>query len=406
VNVSPPTGHDSTRQEVYKLADALLCDGLSDGEVQRLERLLCADAEARRHYVSFMHLSAKLCRWNSANTAQAGGLGLREEVTGGGQAGVGCPTVNDDFPVEITAAGNAGPPDPSPSVLLHGVSFVNSAILSYAAFGLIMGAVVLATWTWGGGGQSLRVANDAPRVTPAVTEPGPIVGRITAMSDCRWADSGAAAKDGALIRAGRAYFVLSGSPEITFNTGAKVTLQGPACFEVSSADSGWLKSGSAIICVRNQAEGARQADYPAGPGKALTPTNPPPSAREIATHPLFSLGCPVGLLSIRGAEFSVATDELGALFVKVKRGRIALQMPGWGPDEAVAVQENCSAVTSIQPYRSGGFRWELYLMGDKPFLVDSTPERPKRPPVVFRGELRGNVGVEEPEVRPSHRSGS
>ena len=68
MNVSPPTGHEFTREEVYELADALLCDGLTDDEVQRLERLLCADAEARRHYVSFMHLSAKLCRCNSANT--------------------------------------------------------------------------------------------------------------------------------------------------------------------------------------------------------------------------------------------------------------------------------------------------------------------------------------------------
>ena len=234
----------------------------------------------------------------------------------------------------------------------------------------------------------LRVADNAPRVAPAATEAkGPIVGRITAMSDCRWTDPDTAAKDLGLIRAGRAYFVLSGSPEITFNTGAKVTLQGPACFEVDSADSGWLKSGSAIIRVGNQADGARQADDSTGPGKALPLTSSPPSAREIAAHPLFSLGCPVGLLTIREAEFSVATDELGALFVKVKRGQIALQMPGWGPDEAVAVEKNCSAVTSIQPYRGGGFRWELYLMGDKPFLVDSTPPRPKRPPVVFRGEL-------------------
>ena len=180
--------------------------------------------------------------------------------------------------------------------------------------------------------------------------------------------------------------MLSGSPEITFNTGAKVTLQGPALFEVDSASGGCL-NGDRRSFAWGASRGPRRGDYSTGPGKAVSPTNSPASAREIATHPLFSLGCPVGVLTIRGAEFSVATDELGALFVKVKRGQIALQMPGWGPDEAVAVEENCSAVTSILPYNGGGFRWELYLMGDRPFMVDSTPKRPKRPPVVFRGEL-------------------
>ena len=136
---------------------------------------LCADAEARRHYVSFMHLSAKLCRWNSANTAQAGDLGMREEVTGGGQAGVGRPTVNDDFPAEITAAGNAGPPHPAPSALLHGFSFVNSAILSYAAFGLIMGAV-------GSGNMDVGRAVFAPSHRRA---PGGLRGRRAEGSDCR-----------------------------------------------------------------------------------------------------------------------------------------------------------------------------------------------------------------------------
>ena len=80
-------------------------------------------------------------------------------------------------------------------------------------------------------------------------------------------------------------------------------------------------------------------------------------------------------------------------------------MPGWGPDQAVTIKENCTAVTSIRPYRNAvGFQWELYLMGDQPFLVDSMPRRPERPSTVFSGEQRVGVsgGIENAARLPKH----
>ena len=73
---------------------------------------------------------------------------------------------------------------------------------------------------------------------------------------------------------------------------------------------------------------------------------------------------PVGLLTNQAAEFSLTVDEAGALFAKVKRGQVALQMPGWGPDEAVAIGKDRSAVTFIIPHSTGGFQWELLLSDD------------------------------------------
>ena len=113
------------------------------------------------------------------------------------------------------------------------------------------------------------------------------------------------------------------------------------------------------------------------------------------------------MLTNQAAEFSLTVDEAGALFAKVKRGQVALQMPGWGPDEAVAIGKDRSAVTFIIPHSTGGFQWELHLSDDDaPLIVDSNPQRPNRSPLVLRGEQRGSVGRWGLEKRPIRGSGS
>ena len=55
----------------------------------------------------------------------------------------------------------------------------------------------------------------------------PLVGRITGMVDCRWADPTTKASDRDGVPLGRKYALASGFMEITYDTGAKVILQGP-----------------------------------------------------------------------------------------------------------------------------------------------------------------------------------
>ena len=55
--------------------------------------------------------------------------------------------------------------------------------------------------------------------------------------------------DGLLCRLGFQCYVKAGELEITYNTGTKVTLQGPAVYEVSAAHGGSLFEGSAAISV-------------------------------------------------------------------------------------------------------------------------------------------------------------
>ena len=64
-----------------------------------------------------------------------------------------------------------------------------------------------------------------------------LVGRITGMVDCKWAG---AASDSPDVPLGRKYELASGLMEITYDTGAKVILQGPVTYEVESANGGYL----------------------------------------------------------------------------------------------------------------------------------------------------------------------
>ncbi len=62
-DLRPNAGRGDKRQQVYELADALLCNAITAEEAQRLSNLVCNNAEARRHYVRFMYDSAMLREW-------------------------------------------------------------------------------------------------------------------------------------------------------------------------------------------------------------------------------------------------------------------------------------------------------------------------------------------------------
>ena len=84
----PLSDSDRKREEVYELADALLGDALTAEQARRLDEFVCNDLDARRHYVRFMHQSAKLCQWSIAARAAKGKGGAM--VLGGSWASDAC----------------------------------------------------------------------------------------------------------------------------------------------------------------------------------------------------------------------------------------------------------------------------------------------------------------------------
>ena len=74
------------------------------------------------------------------------------------------------------------------------------------------------------------------------------------MVDCKWAG---AALDSPGVPLGRKYELASGLMEITYDTGAKVILQGPVTYEVESPNGGFLSVGKLTAKLEKKAEGGR-----------------------------------------------------------------------------------------------------------------------------------------------------
>ena len=81
-----------------------------------------------------------------------------------------------------------------------------------------------------------------------------MIGQITGMVDCKWSDPQTEAYNGASVPLGRKYALASGLMQITYDTGAKVILQGPCTYEVESKAGGYLSVGKLTARVEKGAE--------------------------------------------------------------------------------------------------------------------------------------------------------
>ncbi len=387
------TEHSPASDNFWLLLDAA-CDGrLEETQLDEMATFLESDAESRSLFADHVQLRTDIRLLCMADRSSEAGLA---RVAGRLRASAEGPEARNDE----TAADSPRVIHPS-SFTLHRFAALESlaggVVLSYLAAVALLGAGVLLAGAWRTGIDRSSLARAKAETVKGTSGAPAFVARITKAQDCQRGEPGpwAAdpwAADGPLLRLGYQCYVKAGQLEITYNTGAKVTLQGPAWYEVSSAGGGSLYEGTAAISVAEQANGV-------SPKRA--------AAREIASHPLFTLHTPIGFLTIQAAEFSLTVDGMAAFFAKVNRGQIALQMPGWGPDKAVAVPEAWSAVTFIRPQSHvHGFQWEVHLSGDRPLLVDSDPHRRDRPPIVFSGQCPGSIGKWGLERRPGDRSGS
>ena len=125
--------------------------------------------------------------------------------------------------------------------------------------------------------QQRQVADTPSPRAPATVAPEQEswhVGQITGLVDCRWATWKASSGQwtvgsksdfpnpksqipnlNLVVPLGTKYDVTSGLLEITYDTGAKVILQGPCKYEIESAASGFLSLGKLTARVERRAEG-------------------------------------------------------------------------------------------------------------------------------------------------------
>ena len=121
--------------------------------------------------------------------------------------------------------------------------------------------------------QPAQIARQSSVPGPSVVEPRiESVGRITGIVDCRFDQrseiSDPKAQDprpNTLVSLGDKFALTSGLMEITYDTGAKVILQGPVTYEVESKDGGYLSVGKLTAQAREEKAGQSLIPNPQSP---------------------------------------------------------------------------------------------------------------------------------------------
>ena len=128
------------------------------------------------------------------------------------------------------------------SFILHPFQFAGGVLFCYVIAGFILGSTVLAAWAWKlPSGPRHRGEPVAPIDRPSdriedrggQQVRGTVVGRVTKITDCQWADPSDAAKDGAFVPLGRKFALVSGN-RTSSTSPAHGRSEGPADYEVDT----------------------------------------------------------------------------------------------------------------------------------------------------------------------------
>ena len=195
---------------------------------------------------------------------------------------------------------------------------------------VIMAVLLLSAWAYNIN-HYLQQVDLAKNATPSPTGGKydmVFVGRITGMRDCRWADPATQTYLGSSVPLGRKYALSSGLMEISYESGAKVILEGPCTFEVESAVGGYLALGKLTALVeKREIEGLAAS----AASRSAVSTNPQTAYPELRTpnpESLFAVRTPTAIVTDLGTEFGVQVGNNGDTYSYVFRGSISVAPVG------------------------------------------------------------------------------
>jgi len=166
-------------------------------------------------------------------------------------------------------------------------------------------------------GVTLWMAGDDPRSktpTPGVEGPAPIA-RLVKADGCKWADGQAAMAEDCELEIGSVLELLDGVASIEYADGVRVSLEGPAKFEVTSSGTGTLHTGQLSATVPKEAIG-------------------------------FTIHTPALMVVDLGTQFGVRVDDATQTEVHVFQGEVETQTQG-----APSVPKESQLLTTTQAAR-------------------------------------------------------
>ena len=339
----------------------------------------------------------------------------------------------------------------APAPLLTSLFSPGGYLFSYSLAALIVAIGLLLGWMY-------QVSNSrpdargavrlAPVHAPARALPEAktvVVGRVTGMVDCRWADTKTVTAVDADVPLGRQYALASGLIEIAYRGGARVILQGPCTYNVESPSGGYLSLGRLTAKVGERGEGRGERAVRTGEREKVAANQhhavssrqsainnqqsainnqQSPSPLSSLLSPLFVVRTPTARITDLGTEFGVEVDKSGVSKAHVYRGKVEMRAIGGG-STAIYLTANQSARAEAgkggivlvvrQSKQQGTFLRELPrsvpirlfntgvgLKGRPggPALADCGPQRRPR----FPAEVGGGKGVARRHL-PARRSG-
>jgi hypothetical protein len=290
---------------------AAICDEMASREdLVELDAALLADELSRRRYLKYCRLHVSLEMEMQASVAldkMQGRCDFDSAVLAPWEADVLGNAFPSAAPNSLSSPGFFGAMWSGPiglSSLGWPVAYLIATIIF--GIGLLVGAFTYVS-------HPTHVAQQsASRPSRLSTLPS-VVGRITGMIDCKWNGD---AVDLNNVSLGHRYELASGLMKITYNTGAKVVLQGPATFTVDSQNGGFLALGKLTARVEKRAEGRGRKAEDVGNTNSALPL--PPSA-------LFSVRTPTAIVTDIGTEFGVEVTKDSKTISHVFRGEVEVR---------------------------------------------------------------------------------
>ena len=249
-------------EELGDLASMLCEDQITPEQAARLEQL-AQSPQAKRYLLHYLQLHGELY-WEHAVTLRdhppAGleladpGLGMADPGLGLADSSLGA-TAGLSSSVNlgtgrqgdaILAPGNAAQADddrssPCPRVSVSPPHRWRWQVAAAVAASLLVG---MGWWLTARHHAAMRAAAGRPSTAPMVREPSSApVARLTRLVAAEWTGDGPTRREGTALAAGETLPLADGLVEVSFDHGAKVILQGPAAFQIQSADGGLLRRG-------------------------------------------------------------------------------------------------------------------------------------------------------------------
>jgi hypothetical protein len=312
--------HGDLFDQIHRLVTARINGELTPEQFDAFDSLLAENEAARRLYVQYIHETLALPQLVGGRSEAVGERSLAAVV--------------QPFPVTPSSSSPSAPLLSSFPLLTGSLAqgwplayLVATVVLG---IGLLIGAVTHVS-------QPEQIVRSTPYCPSTASSFSYAVGQISGAAECQFAEDSKTEglRPKAVVSIGDKFILVSGLLEITYDTGARVILQGPVTYEVESPAGGYLSIGKLTARLDGNAKrGTLNAKLPG-------------SSSSFSIQPsAFVVRTPTAVVTDLGTEFGVEVSKDQLTQVHVLQGSVDAQ--SIAGHEHVVVQQGRAVRVSLR----------------------------------------------------------